>query len=98
MQKVIVARELGYGTPLIVAEQPTRGVDVGAIEFIHKTILAERARGKGVLIVSSELSELLALSDRILVMYAGRILAELAGDQMNEMEVGYWMAGGRRAN
>ena len=98
MQKVIVARELEVVAPLIIAEQPTRGVDIGAIEFIHSTLLQERGRNRAVLIVSSELSELLALSDRILVMYRGRIVAELYGQAMNEMEVGRWMTGVGAAN
>ncbi|HSG54165.1 MAG TPA: ATP-binding cassette domain-containing protein, partial [Paracoccaceae bacterium] len=75
-QKLIVARELSHDTKLVIAAQPTRGLDVGSIEYIHARLMAARAEGAGVLIVSSELDEILALSDRILVMFKGRIVAE----------------------
>ena len=94
MQKVVIAREIEHGAPLIVIEEPTRGVDVGAIEFIHKTLIAERDKGRAILVVSSDLTELLALSDRILVMFEGRINAGLTGSDMNENTIGTWMMGG----
>jgi simple sugar transport system ATP-binding protein len=94
MQKVVIAREVEHGSPLIIVEEPTRGVDVGAIEFIHQTLIAERDKGRAILVVSSDLTELLALSDRILVMFEGRINASLTGSDMNEDTVGRWMMGG----
>jgi simple sugar transport system ATP-binding protein len=91
-QKVIVAREFTRPLTLFVAAQPTRGLDVGSIEFIHKQIIHERDRGGAVLLVSSELDEVLALADRVAVMYRGRILAEVPPDTPRE-EVGLLMAG-----
>jgi ABC-type uncharacterized transport system ATPase subunit len=75
-QKMVVARELERQTRLVVASQPTRGVDVGSIEYIHQRLVESRDEGDGVLIVSSELDEIMGLSDRILVMFEGRIVAE----------------------
>ena len=74
-QKVIVARELSHPIKLLIANQPTRGLDVGSIEYIHKEIVMMRDRGLGVLLVSAELDEITALSDRIAVMYRGQIVA-----------------------
>ncbi|OLP61352.1 heme ABC transporter ATP-binding protein [Xaviernesmea oryzae] len=93
LQKVVIARELTHQAPLLIAEQPTRGVDVGAIEFIHGELVAERDRGRAILLVSAELSEILALSDRILVMYEGRILADLPAGEADEDRLGLLMAG-----
>ncbi|HXT08917.1 MAG TPA: ABC transporter ATP-binding protein [Roseiarcus sp.] len=93
LQKVVVARELSHEAPVLVAEQPTRGVDVGATEFIHGQLLGERAKGRAVLLVSAELSEILALSDRVLVMYEGRIVADLPRDEADEDSLGLLMAG-----
>jgi ABC-type uncharacterized transport system ATPase subunit len=95
LQKVVVAREMSHQAPLLIAEQPTRGVDVGAIEFIHSRLLAARDHGAGVLLVSAELWELLALADRILVMFEGRIVAELDATSTDEEELGLYMTGGR---
>ena len=78
---------------MLIAEQPTRGLDVGATEFIHEQLVAERDKGRAVLLVSAELSEILALSDRVLVMFEGRILADLAQDEADEESVGLLMAG-----
>lgn len=75
-QKAIVARELDRDNPLVVAVQPTRGLDVGAIEYIHSQLVAERDRGRAILLVSLELDEVMSLSDRILVMYEGEIVGE----------------------
>ena len=94
-QKLVLARELGRDPELLVAGQPTRGLDVGAIEFVHRQIIAERDAGKGVLLVSMELEEILSLSDRILVMYEGRIVAEFDAAEVNEEELGFYMTGGR---
>jgi simple sugar transport system ATP-binding protein len=97
LQKVVVARELAHGAPALIAEQPTRGVDVGAIEFIHGQLIAERDRGCAILLVSAELGEIMALSDRILVMYEGRILADLPAADADEQKLGLLMAGRRAA-
>jgi ABC-type uncharacterized transport system ATPase subunit len=92
-QKVVMARELDQNPSLFICAQPTRGVDVGAIEFIHSRILAARAAGCGVLLISSELSEIQSLSDRILVMYEGRIVAEYERDEADEFVLGRDMGG-----
>jgi simple sugar transport system ATP-binding protein len=91
-QKVVVAREFSRDLKVLVASQPTRGVDVGSIEFIHKRIVEERDRGTAVVIVSTELDEIYALSDRIAVMYDGRIVATVTPDIARE-EIGLMMAG-----
>jgi simple sugar transport system ATP-binding protein len=96
-QKVIVAREVGRDVKLLLASQPTRGLDVGSIEFVHKQIIAQRDRGAGVIIVSSELDEIYALSDRIAVMYEGRIVGFAAPD-VPEQELGLMMAGAEAGN
>jgi len=93
-QKLILARELGRDPKLLVAAQPTRGLDVGAIEFVHKQILAERDSGKGVLLVSLELKEIQSLADRILVMYEGRIVKEFQAEEASDEDLGYYMTGG----
>ncbi|MGL5356396.1 MAG: ABC transporter ATP-binding protein [Cetobacterium sp.] len=95
-QKIIVARELEKkNNSLIIAGQPTRGVDIGAIESIHKLILNEKEKGKAVMVVSSELSEILNLSDRIAVMCAGKITGILSREEANEEKIGILMAGGK---
>jgi ABC-type uncharacterized transport system ATPase subunit len=93
-QKLVLARELGRDPELLVAAQPTRGLDVGAIEFVHRRIIAERDSSKAVLLVSMELEEILSLSDRILVMYEGRIVAEFASGEVDAETLGYHMTGG----
>lgn len=95
-QKAIVAREIDRNKPLIVAVQPTRGLDVGAIEYIHSQLVAERDKGKAVLLVSLELEEVLGLSDRILVMYEGEIVGELDPKNTDAQELGLYMAGAKR--
>ncbi len=95
-QKAIIAREISKPHELLVAVQPTRGLDVGAIEYIHAQIIAERDKGKGVLLVSLELDEVMNLSDRILVMYEGEIVAELDPKQTNVKELGLFMAGSKK--
>ncbi|MDJ0859663.1 MAG: ATP-binding cassette domain-containing protein, partial [Dinoroseobacter sp.] len=92
-QKIVVAREIERNPDLLLVGQPTRGVDIGAIEFIHKQIIALRDAGKAVLLVSVELEEILSLSDRIAVMFDGRIMGERLPDETNEAELGLLMAG-----
>jgi simple sugar transport system ATP-binding protein len=94
-QKVIIAREFEKNPKLLVVAQPTRGVDVGAIEFIHRRILRARETGVGVLLVSSELDEILQLADRILVLYSGRIVAEFKRGEADEKRIGQVMGGGK---
>ena len=94
-QKIIVARELEKENIFIIAAQPTRGVDIGAIEFIHKMILEEKKQGKAVMVVSSELTEILNLSDRIAVMCAGKISGILNRNEATEEKIGILMAGGK---
>ena len=95
-QKAIIAREMDRDMPLIVAVQPTRGLDVGAIENIHSRIVAQRDAGKAVLLVSLELDEVMNLSDRILVMYEGEIVGELDPKVTTAQELGLYMAGAKR--
>ena len=95
-QKAIVAREIDKDPELLVAVQPTRGLDVGAIEYIHSQIVAERDRGKAVLLVSLELDEVMNLSDRILVMYEGEIVGEFDPKTTTVQELGLYMAGARK--
>jgi simple sugar transport system ATP-binding protein len=91
-QKIVLAREIEQDPGVLIVGQPTRGVDVGAIEFIHKRLIAMRDAGKAVLLVSVELDEIRSLSDRILVMFAGRIVGE-RGPEAGEGELGLLMAG-----
>lgn len=93
-QKVVIARELSAEPKFLIASQPTRGVDVGSIEFIHSQIVAARDNGAGVLLVSAELDEILSLSDRIVVMYDGCFVSELDGENPDRVEIGRLMAGG----
>jgi simple sugar transport system ATP-binding protein len=96
-QKVVIARELAADPRLLIASQPTRGVDVGSIEFIHSQIVKARDGGAGVLLISAELDEVMGLSDRILVMYDGRVVAELDGEGADRNRIGRLMAGGEDA-
>jgi simple sugar transport system ATP-binding protein len=91
-QKVVVARELSRDVKVLVASQPTRGVDVGSIEFIHEQLVAERDSGKAVVLISTELDEVLALADRIAVMYRGQIVGIVGPDTPRET-LGKMMAG-----
>jgi simple sugar transport system ATP-binding protein len=93
-QKVAVAREIASNPKLLIAHQPTRGLDVGAIEFVHRRLLEERANGRGILLVSLEFEEVRGLADRILVIYEGQIVAEFPPDASEE-ELGVAMTGGR---
>ena len=92
-QKIVLAREIRRNPDLLLVGQPTRGVDIGAIEFIHRRLLALRAAGKAILLVSVELDEILALADRILVMFDGRIVGELPREAATEARLGLMMAG-----
>lgn len=92
-QKVIVAREIEQNPDLLIAAQPTRGLDVGAIEFIHNQLLQQKTAGKAILLVSLELDEIIALADRILVMYEGRIAGELSSAEATEEKIGLLMVG-----
>lgn len=95
-QKAIIAREVDRDCPLIVAVQPTRGLDVGAIEYIHSQLVAQRDAGKAVLLVSLELDEVMSLSDRILVMYEGQLVGELNPKETTVQELGLYMAGAKK--
>ena len=95
-QKAIIAREMDREHRLLIAVQPTRGLDVGAIEYIHKQIVNSRDKGTGVLLVSLELDEVMSLSDRILVMYEGEIVGELDPKMTTVQELGLYMAGAKR--
>lgn len=95
-QKAIIAREIDRDKNLLVAVQPTRGLDVGAIEYIHGQLVAERDRGKAVLLVSLELDEVMSLSDRILVIYEGEIVGEFDPKKISVQELGLYMAGAKR--
>jgi simple sugar transport system ATP-binding protein len=92
-QKVIVAREFSRPIQVLIASQPTRGLDVGSIEYIHNQIIKKRDEGTGVLLVSSELDEILALSDRIAVMYKGQIMGILEASKASKEDLGLLMAG-----
>ena len=95
-QKAIIAREIDKAPELLIAVQPTRGLDVGAIEFIHKQLVAQRDAGKAVLLVSLELDEVMDVPDRILVMYEGEIVGELDPKKTTQEELGLYMAGAKR--
>jgi simple sugar transport system ATP-binding protein len=95
-QKAIVAREIDKDPQLLVAVQPTRGLDVGAIEYIHKQLVAQRDAGRAVLLVSLELEEVMSVPDRILVMYEGEIVGELDPKKTTVEELGLYMAGAKR--
>jgi simple sugar transport system ATP-binding protein len=97
-QKTIIAREIDANQELILAVQPTRGLDVGAIEYIHKQLIEQRDNGKGVLLISFELEEILNISDRILVLYEGRIAAEFLPRETTMREIGFYMAGGKKSS
>jgi ABC-type uncharacterized transport system ATPase subunit len=94
-QKVVVAREVARDPRVLIAAQPTRGLDVGAIEFVHRRLVEERDEGRAVLLISLEIDEVLSLSDRILVIYEGEIVAEFAPD-VSEEQLGIAMTGGGR--
>ena len=94
-QKIVVGREMGRSPDVLLVGQPTRGVDIGAIEFIHRKLVAMRDAGKAILLVSVELDEIMSLSDRILVMFGGRVVGEVTQAEADERTLGLLMAGGR---
>jgi simple sugar transport system ATP-binding protein len=94
-QKAIAAREIDRDPKLLIAVQPTRGLDVGAIEYIHKQLIIQRGKGKGILMVTLELDEALNVSDRILVIYEGRIVADVDAKNVGPQELGLYMSGSR---
>lgn len=94
-QKAIIAREIDRDPDLLIAAQPTRGLDVGAIEFIHKRLIEQRDQGRGVLLISFELDEILNVSDRIAVIYEGEIVAIVDPKKTTEQELGLLMAGSK---
>jgi simple sugar transport system ATP-binding protein len=96
-QKAIVAREIDYDPEILIAVQPTRGLDVGAIEYIHKKLIEQRDEGKAVLLVSLELDEVMNVSDRILVIYEGEIVADLDPKKITIQELGLYMSGSKRS-
>ena len=95
-QKVVAAREIARDPKVLIAAQPTRGLDVGAIEYLHRRLVEERDEGRAILLISLELDEILSLSDRILVLYEGHIVGEHEGE-VSEEQIGFEMLGGRRA-
>ena len=95
MQKVVIAREFSFDADVYVIAQPTRGVDIGAIEFIHQRILEKRAEGAAILLCSADLDEVLRLSDRVITVYEGQITGEFDRDHLNKEEIGYYMTGTR---
>ena len=95
MQKVVVAREFSFDTPVLIIAQPTRGVDVGAIEFIHKSIIEKRNSGCAILLASADLDEVFRLSDRIITMYEGKITGEFKAGEISKMDISYYMTGHR---
>ena len=96
IQKVVLAREFSGDARFLLIDQPTRGVDIGAQEAIHSEIMRQRDAGRAILLISVQLDELIALADRILVMFAGRIMGELPGEGVSEEELGFMMAGASR--
>ena len=95
MQKVVIAREFSFDADVYVIAQPTRGVDIGAIEFIHQRILEKRENGAAILLSSADLDEVLRLSDRVITMYEGKITGQFRKDQLDKAEIGYYMTGSR---
>ncbi|HBA91253.1 MAG TPA: ABC transporter ATP-binding protein, partial [Anaerolineaceae bacterium] len=93
-QKVILGRELLLEAPFILLDQPTRGLDVGSIEYVHQRIIDMRAQKRGILMISADLEELFRLTDRIVVMHKGRVVADLVTEKTNVTEVGYLMLEG----
>ena len=95
-QKAVLAREFQRNPKVLIASQPTRGLDVGAIEFVHERIMDAKKNNKAILLVSLDLSEIINLSDRILVIYEGEIVAEFKSGEVSETDIGLMMAGGHK--
>jgi general nucleoside transport system ATP-binding protein len=98
LQKVMLARELAGNPAVVIASQPTRGLDVGAMEYIHQRLLQERERGVGILLISEDLDEVFSLSDRIAVIYEGKIVGEVVTKNASREQIGLWMSGVTRGN
>lgn len=96
MQKVVIAREFNFDTPVLVISQPTRGVDIGASEFIHNRIMEKRDQGCAILLVSADLDEVFRLSDRIITLYEGKVTGEFKTGEITKEEIGYYMTGARK--
>ena len=96
MQKVVIAREFSFEARCLVVAQPTRGVDIGAIEFIHRSILEKRDSGCAILLVSADLDEVIRLSDRIITLYEGKITGQFSAGSISKEDIGYYMTGGRQ--
>ena len=96
MQKVVIAREFSWDSQVYIIAQPTRGVDIGAIEFIHNRILEKKAEGAAILLCSADLDEVLRLSDRVITLYEGRITGEFTKDRLEKTEIGYYITGSRQ--
>lgn len=96
MQKVVIAREFSFDTEILLISQPTRGVDIGAIEFIHDQIMKKRNEGCAILLVSAELDEIFRLSDRIITLYEGGVTGEFKNGEIGKNEIGYYMTGNRK--
>lgn len=96
MQKAVIAREFSFGAPVLIISQPTRGVDIGAIEFIHQSILEKRNQGCAILLVSADLDELFRLSDRLVTLFEGRVTGRFDAGTITKEEIGYYMTGGRQ--
>ena len=95
MQKVVIAREFSYDANVMIVAQPTRGVDVGAIEFIHNRVIEKRNEGAAVLLVSADLDEVFRLSDRIITIYEGEVTGEFKAGEISKMDISYYMTGHR---
>ena len=96
MQKVVIAREFSFDTPVLVISQPTRGVDVGAIEFIHSRIMEKRNQGAAILLSSADLDEVFRLSDRIITLFEGEITGTFRAGEISKEDVGLYMTGSKR--
>ena len=95
MQKMVIAREFSFDTPILIIAQPTRGIDVGAIEFVHSQIIEKRNKGIAILLVSAELDEIFRLSDRIITLYEGKITGAFINGEISKKEIGLYMTGKR---
>ena len=95
MQKVVIAREFSFNTPILLIAQPTRGVDIGAIEFIHEQIIKKRNEGCAILLLSAVLDEIFRLSDRIITLYEGHITGNFKNGEIDKKDIGYYMTGHR---
>ena len=93
MQKVVVAREFSFDTPVLIISQPTRGVDIGAMEFFHTRIIEKRNEGAAILLSSADLDEVFRLSDRIITLYEGKITGEFKASEITKEEIGLYMTG-----